>query len=342
MLAGDEEILRRRALDDILKAAGIEKDDFELQVLDADSSAPADWVASVSTAPFMSPRRTTIVRHLFRCDIDKLKKVKLANVPDTGLLILVGDDEGSNEEKALKMKTARTAWEKAVKAADGATLGFDPDPNSARAGVKEEVTRRGKTITERAANALVEMTGGSLSRALDEVDKLILFLGDAPSISETDVRSIVVPSREWKVFTMVNAIIGGRVPEALTQLRILITVTSKAEDQAFRSILPNISRQLRLLWQARLCIEAGKNPGDPAMASKFPDRPNLAKEQSYSQGQAMTGARRVSLGGLQKAFAILSDTDSRLKGALDSFSGIDTLERMIIDLAEALSGSTKR
>ncbi len=66
------------------------------------------------------------------------------------------------------------------------------------------------------------MTGGSLSRALGELEKLALFVGDAEGIREGDVQAVTVPSREWNVFRMADAIVAGDVPEALRQLRTLI------------------------------------------------------------------------------------------------------------------------
>ena len=99
MLGGDEEELRRRAFHDILAAANIEKDDFDMVSMEADFQSPMDWYASVSTSPFLSERRTTIIRHLLRCDVDKLKSVDLSKLPESSLLILIADDESGDDEQ---------------------------------------------------------------------------------------------------------------------------------------------------------------------------------------------------------------------------------------------------
>lgn len=340
MISGDEEILRRRALEEVLLGAEIAKDDFELESFDADVVSPQDWVASVSTTPFIAPRRTGIVRHLLRRDADEAKSINLKALPETALLILIADDETGSEEKVQRMKTTvRKNWEKLVEAAGGVVLRFDADPKKAQELLKKEAAARGKSITDRASQMMAEMTGGSLSRGLDELEKLILFVGETEQIRESDVKTVVVPSREWNVFSMVDAIVRGEVAEALRQLRTLIGSASKAEDAAFRSILPNVSRTLRLLWQARICIEERCSPADAPESVRrlFMDKPNFGKESSYRQNQTMAAARNVSFKSLAKAFAIVSDTDSRLKGALDGFSGVDTLERMVLELAETLS-----
>lgn len=340
LIAGDEDVLRREALAGVLAAAEVAADDFDLETFSADASSPMDWVASVSTAPFLAAKRTAIVRHLLRCDIDRLKGVPLAKLPPSSLLILVADDDGGSDNQVQKAKTQRKAWEKAVTSAGGAVVNCDANPKNLRETIRKRIAAAGVSMSDRAIDTLAEMTGGSLSRALDEMEKLVLFANGQGQIRETDVRAVVVPSRDWNVFKMVDATVGGDVAEALRQLRVLIGSSNKAEDAAIGRILPIVSRQLRLLWQGRLCVDAGCTPANaPAsVRAMFPDKPNLAEEPPYRQGAVMTAARRIPLARIERCFAILGDTDARLKGLLGAFSGIETLERMVLEMAEATGG----
>ena len=337
-LAGDEESLRRRAFDDILKAAGVEKDDFDLETLSGDTSSPMEWFAAVSTAPFLSDKRTAIVRHVLRCEIDKLKGTDFSKLPATSLLILVADDETGGDDRQRTLKTARGNWAKAVTKAGGFAHSFDPDPKGAAEGIKNEVARLKRKISQPAVVALVEMTGGSLSRAIDEIQKLDLFLGDQELIRESDVREVVVASREWNVYRMADSVFNGQIPEALRQLRVLIGSQTKAEDAAFSRILPTLSRQLRLLWQARICIEARCSPTNPPaeIARMFPGKPNISSEAPYRLNPTMAMAGKLTLGQIEKCFMILADTDARLKGSTTSFSALDTLERMLLEMSAAV------
>ncbi|MDR3688662.1 MAG: DNA polymerase III subunit delta [Fimbriimonas sp.] len=339
MLCGDEEALRRRALDDILVAANIQKDDFDLETVAADVTDPASWYASCGTAPFLGARRTTIVRHLLRCEAEKGSSVNFAKLPEFSLLILVADDESGSEDRQKTFRNAKTNWTKAVTKAGGIVYAFDPDPKGALEAVRREVAASGKKITGPAALALVEMTGGSLSRALDELAKIHLFLGDQPVIQEQDIRDVVVASREWNVFRLVDSVFNGQIPEALRQLRVLLGSQAKPEDGVFRNLLPMVSRQLRLIWQARLCIEAKCSPSNakPEIARMFPSKPKLSSEQPFSMNKAMSLAGRLSLPQIERCFGIVADTDARLKGALNSFSAVDTLERMILDMASVVA-----
>jgi DNA polymerase-3 subunit delta len=339
MLCGDEDVLRRRALDELLRAVEVQPDDFDLESFDAQYSAPADWHASAGTAPFLAARRVVIVRHVLRADIDRAKMVSFSKLPESSLLILIADEEGGSEERVAKAGKSGEAWKKLVTTSGGAVLEFKVDPGATKEAVKEEAVKLGKKLAPKALELLVEMTGSSISRAFEELEKVCLCSGSEEIITERDIRAVVVPTREWNIFVMVDSVLGNRVPDAFNQLRILIGNSAKAEDAAYRQILPMLSRALRLMWQARVCIDAGcrADNAPDSVRQCFPSRPSLASEAPYRQGQVMSQARKVTLAQITAGFQIVNDADSRLKGILPGFSGLETLERMILELARAMS-----
>jgi len=335
MVAGDEDILRREAFTSLMEATGVQADDFDLEYFTADASKPGDWLASVGTSPFLAERRIVVVRHLLRCDPEKTKATELAGLPPSSLLILVADDEGGSDEK--KARSPRKAWEKLVTTGGGAVVSCDSNPKEIKDEVKRRAIQMGRPLTEKALDILLEMTGSSLSRALDELNKINLFVTSQGNVTEADVRRVAVPSREWNVFRLVDSVFNDNVGEALSQLRILVGSANKAEDAAFSRILPMVSRQLRFLWQARLCIDAKCAPGNPtdAVRAMFPSKPDISAEPPYRQSALMKTAQRLTLPRLERCFAILSDTDARLKGILDAYTSVETLERMVLDMTAA-------
>lgn len=343
MLTGDESALRRRALDEILQRVGVAPDDFDVESTDGDAGSAADWIASAGVSPFLAPRRVVIVRHLLRADPDRVDAKALASLPEGGLLLLVADDERDADDRTSKSARWRDKWKKLVAASGGAVVEFDANPRTALAGIKPEIAKTGKQMSDRAIEVLLEMCGGSLSRAMDELDKLVLFVGDAPQVREGDVRRIVVPSREWNVYRMVDAVVENDVPEALRQLRTLVTNQAKAEDAAFSRILPTMSRQLRLVWQARLCIEANCSAQDPTpeVRALLPDKDPITKLPPYRVGSVMSAARKASFPRLSRCLALLSDADARFKGILDGYSAMETLERLILEMAATLNPERK-
>lgn len=324
----------RRAVDDVLTAVGIEPDDFDLQYFTGDALPPYEILAAAGTVPFLAERRTVVVRNAGRMDLEQLEAKDFKNLPDHAFVILVADEEAGSEEKQRKTGRTKASLEKMVKDGGGFAHKFEANPAEAKEIVKSELHRLGKKISNPAIDLLLEMTGGSASRSLEETEKLVLFTR-AESISEQDVKAIVVPSREWNVFRVLDSVIAGEVGEALRQLQTVITNKAKVEDVAFANIFPMFSRNLRLFWQARICVEAGCNPASPPpeVLRQFPEKPNLAKEQPYMQGKFMRTAKTMTFPQIAECMAILSDADARLKGAKASFSSLDTIEQMLINMA---------
>jgi DNA polymerase-3 subunit delta len=341
MLSGDEDTLRARGLAQILEHLGVQRDDFDLENMAADSSEPVQWTGSAGTAPFMAERRIVIVRHVLRYDPADVKPELFSGLPEFALLLLVADSEIALTDTAeSKFSRHRTKWESIVKAAGGHTEKFTADAKDLHRMVKAEITAAGKKISDRAVETLLEMTGGSYSRAMDEAQKLVLFVGSADEIREHDVKEVAVPSRDWNVFKLIDSIASGSVPEGLRQLRILVGNRPKPEDAVLGRVMPMFSRHFRLLWQARLCIEAQCQPSSAPtqVLSMFPSKPNFAAESAYRQKLMMSSAKGVTLPQIESCLKTLSLADARLKGLEPAFSAIDTLDRMVLQLARDLKG----
>jgi DNA polymerase-3 subunit delta len=368
MLSGDEDNPRRRSLTALLEAACPPGNDFDLEAADATDSTPEQWAASAGTSPFMAERRTVVVRHLLRFDLpgeskpdvdepkpgvdeskssaDKPKTARkealarlksgFASLPPTSLLVLVADDEGGDNDRRRKLAARRTAWEKIVSEVGGLVYSYKAGEN-VQAVVRRECDELGIKMTPKATELLVEMTGGSVSRALDELDKLALYCGGEP-IKDADVRIVVVAAPEWNVFKLVDAVVAGNPTIALQQLRVLVGTATHADAAANQSVFPNLTRQFRLLWQARLCIDAKTTPAQapPAVAECFPEKPNLAREQGWQQDKAMRNARQMTLPKIARCMRLVSDANAELIGLLPAMNSMETLEQMVLKMVETV------
>lgn len=334
-ISGGEELLIRRAISDLISGAGLEKDDYDLQHLSGDASSPTEWLGSAGTIPFLAPRRIVVVKNATKAKPEEISGESLKALPDTALLVLVLDEDSSGDER--KGGTKKKAFEKLITQAGGAVFSFELDPKKAKEDIRSEVAKRGKTIHPQALELLTEMVGGSVSRAYEELDKLVLFAAH-DQISESDVRSIVVASREWNIWRMIDTMVQGDIPESLRQLKIILSNKGKVEDVAFGQLFPLISRQLRLLYQGRLCLDAGVTPDRPGeLVNSFPNKPNITSISDYQRNSVMRAARNLNLKQIGKAMHHLSEADARLKGMGASFSGMDTIERLVFDLANTLN-----
>lgn len=335
LITGPEDVLRRRALEERLR----ETEDFDVEHASGDVGTPMDWVGAAATSPFLSARRTVVVRHLLRApDPTGLDGfwAAVAELPESGLLVLVADEEQGDDSRQRTLSELGRKWRKAVESAGGEVVACDVPDKDLRRAVGEEAKRLGKSITPAACQLLVEMVGGSMSKAFEELAKLALYVGERADIREADVTTAVLPDRDWDVFKLINAMLGGDVAGAVRQLRILMSGGSKPGDEARQRLLPALSKQLRLMWQARVLLDDGPE-GERQLLVKT----NLRKEQDWRQRKVMEASRRVGLDRIGACLHILADTDAALKGMGDSFSERDTLELMILSMAGAISGRTR-
>jgi DNA polymerase III subunit delta len=336
LLSGAEDYLVRQALRELVDAAGFEKDDYDLEVFSGESSSYSDWYASACTIPFLAQRRGVVVRNVFKAKVEDMPADIFKGLPETSLLILVADEDTS-DDRATKVTAKKKALEKAITQAGGLTAGFSPDAKKANDTVRQTIVANGRKIGSDAIETLLEMTGGSLSRALEELEKVFLFSKNE-TISDHDIRSIVVASREWNIWRMVDAMTQGNVTEALKQLKTVMASNKKPEDFAFSTLFPQISRQLRLMMQARICIDKGFTPDRvPSSFSKlFPSKNHLPSEKDFVRNSAMRVAKSVSLKQIGLAIESIANADAALKGMGTSFSPSDTIERLVFDLTNIL------
>jgi DNA polymerase-3 subunit delta len=333
MLGGEEDSLRLSALSELI-AAGSGGDDFDIEYFSGDNSTPAHWLASCGTSPFLSPRRIAVVRHLLKSD--NAKDLASAKLPETSLLILVADEEYSATDDR-KFVPRAAAWQKAVEKV-GVVYKFTIDPKAFDGYLQQAAAESGKRLTPAAMEAFKEMTSLNLSHALSELEKVVIYVGEAPQITDQDVRELVVPSREYNVFGLIDSIMQGKAGAALDQLRVLVGNGAKLEGSAMRDVFPNLTRQLRLIWQARALIEGrGTLTSIPkSVSDQFPSHQSLLSQKDYPQRLAMRAAEKLSFDQIGQCLEVLVTTESRIKGLEPSFSTRDALEMMVLELVAAV------
>ncbi len=345
LLTGPEDVLRLAALKELLQLSGALDDGFDMESFDGSSSKPVDWFASCGVAPFFAPRRVALVRHLLAYPLEPKRKAdeearlleNVRNVPATGLLILVADDEGGSDES--KFDTRRKGWEKLVKDGGGHIDKFEVPKRELVSRLRDSAKEQGLQLSESTGELLAEMTGNSFSRAMEEMDKISLFMGKHKQIREEDVRAVVVPSREWNVFSLIDATLAGRMAPALAQARDLMG--SGDVDRALLSrVFPLMLRSLRLAWQARVTLEGGgdRNTIPATVSVGFPSKHNLANESDYARKGAFEIANRLSRKQLAACFQVLAETEASLKGMGASFSTLDSLEQMLLKMGAVVKG----
>lgn len=345
LICGDEEVLRVDAWRSIL--AELRDDDgFDRESFTADKSKPGDWLGSASQIPFLAARRTVLVRHLLRKSPQDTSRTRyddkhpavmaLAGVPESGFVLLMADDEGGDREKRDQAAKHAEQWTKVVTAAKGLVLEFKSNPSETVRSVMQAADAADKTIKRDAAMLLAEMVGGKLARALAELEKCILYVGDDPVISSDIVKRVVIAESDYKAHQLVQAITTGHTSDAMLHLRQLIA----EEGRNATGIVSYLVMIFKSAWQARLGLEMNQRNGGRFSAEfvdLLPD-PGLHKEPDWKQRSAFQVARDWNREGLSEAMRVLLDADCRLKGLRPGQSVPDTLETMVLQLSRLAKG----
>ncbi|MBL8048331.1 MAG: DNA polymerase III subunit delta [Chthonomonas sp.] len=322
LLTGDEPTMRLQALRGIVAIHEAEGDEFDRETLISDGQSLRNTIGAAGTTPFLSSTRVAVLRNVLREDLDEADSLKaqLAALPESARLILVADEEANERHNKNK-----SALEKLVKAAGGLVLSFKVDPKKAVDEIRVEADRRGKKLSPGAARIMIDMVGGSYSSALEELDKLELYVGSAAAITEQDVQKVVTASREYNVYKLTDAIVARNPAEAMRQLAVLMSGAQKVGDAMIGSILPTMLRQVRLIYQARCLHDFGDK-----CAADFPEKPNFNTLTDWQRRPVMEASRKLTLPQIVQLMNLLSDADARSKGMVEaSNSPSENMELLI-------------
>lgn len=178
----------------------------------------------------------------------------------------------------------------------------------------------GKRLTPGARQALQQRAGGDASALAGELEKLCLYVGEAPTIDEAAVRDSVRDLAESWVFDFTKALAQRQAGAAVATLRALF-----AQGEHPLRLLSLIARELRLLLLARDCLRGSlAGAWTPRTTyAQFRDRllPTLAEEEKTAIGtlhpfvlyQCLQNASRTSGERLQRGLLDLQALDIAFK-----------------------------
>lgn len=293
----------------------------------------ADWISAVSTIPFFADRRCVVVRNLARLHpesaAESLSLKSLATLPESALLILVADEEGSSDQPSSKHATNLKAWEKVVKEQGGIIISFETPKDKGGVKIREKARDLGKDMSPRTAGMLIEMVAGRYDRAEEELQKLVLYVGDANTITEHDLKQSVTAEDEYNIWRMLDAITAGDSRTALRQYGAIRSQTRDMHAESMR-LLPVISGYIRQIWQARGFIDAASN--DEAIKWQPRDRP-FTKQSDWQQERSRRIAARLSYPTLLACLRSLGWATSRITGQRQSYTTDETMEQLVLTMS---------
>jgi DNA polymerase III subunit delta len=170
---------------------------FNLTVIYGREASWTDIINTCRKYPMFSDKQVVILKEAQQMkDIDKLEGYIDKPLDSTLFFVAYKNKKVDGRTKLAKMLKEKSVHFTAKKLYDNEL----PD------WVSGLIKRKGLSVTNKALLLLIDHIGNDLSRMNNEIDKLVLNLGDRKHISEEDIEKFVGISKEFNVFELQQAI----------------------------------------------------------------------------------------------------------------------------------------
>ena len=254
LLLGPETYLRDRAVRMLRKALlPAEAMGFDYAEFRARSTPMSQIIEAAQTFPMLSKVRLVMVPDLDAAPAAGHQPLLdyLDRPASRGVLVLVADD--------LDKRTilARRLLERAC------VVEFPLLKDYAlKSWANEYIRRHGCQISPTALERLIAISGSALMTLVNEIDKLILYVGDTKTIPDSLITRLVVASHQNKLYELTDAI--GR-KDRKEALRILANILESGEPPLV--VLSALARHFRQVLIAREALDSGQDARAAAAAA---------------------------------------------------------------------------
>lgn len=259
-------------------------------------------IANCETLPIFSDKKLVIAKNsgLFKSKkgaVDsasnkKSTKDKLSeyieNMPPYTCLILVETDI----DKRLKLVNAIKKYGLIVE------LDFQKPADLVKWVIKV-FRSHDKSIEQMPASYLVENTDYSMNELLNEIEKIVNFVGDKTQITIKDIESVCNKSIKSRIFDLTDAISAGNISKALMLLNDMAAL-----KEPMQKVLFMIIRQIRMIYKIKLLRQKGIR--DDLVSKQMGLTPFVASK-------VMSISRNLDINILEKAMYYSLELDESIK-----------------------------
>ena len=223
VVVGDDEFEMSELADSFEQLIEEDLRAFNVERLDGAETGLGRVIEATSTLPMMASRRVVIVRRVERCLTPKREtrataadlemfEAYLHNPHPHACLVLVA----SSLDKRRRLTT------RLLETATLITCGVLESLGDAERWVTRRVAADGRTIERAAARLVAGLAGPDLPRLRGDVDRLLLFVGEQPTIGLDDARSVAGPAVAHDEWGVARAIERGQAAAALRELGLVV------------------------------------------------------------------------------------------------------------------------
>jgi len=152
--------------------------------------------------------------------------------------------------------------------------------------IREHVQSKGKAINPKAINLLAEHTGNDLARIDNEINKLLVNMGNRATINEDDIEKYIGVSKEYNVFELQTALASKNLSKAM---KIIQFFEANPKAGPIQLVLPSLYSFFSKVFmvygsgtadEKTIAVKIGVNPffaRDYITASKLYSYPEVEK-----------------------------------------------------------------
>lgn len=293
LVIGEDEAGKDEVVQSLVNLVEEDLRGFNVERFTAGDARPDDVVAAVRTMPMLGERRVVVFTHIERLFKGRKKAAELsedeggatddAPSPDPGglegyvanpepgnVLVLVAADVNRSTRLGKALDKQAVTVECEGFSADGFN-GAQTALRDAMQFAAERFKTAGKRIDAAGLTALVERAGPDIVRLRKDVETLVLFVGDAPAVTEQDVRLVVGAAQQFDDWAVTNAIAAGDAAAALRHVQLMIENGSSPFQMLgqlgwwIRSRMTQVAPErvgaaVRALYQADAASKLGRDP----------------------------------------------------------------------------------
>ncbi len=267
---------------------------FNLSVFYGKDASWTDVVNACMRYPMFSEKQVVILKEAQQMrDLEKLEAYISNPLPSTILVVAHKEKKVDGRSKLAKLLKEKGVVLTTKKMYD----------NELPAWVQEFIETKGYQPTQKAIRLLVDHIGNDLSRIANEIDKVILNLGNRTTITEDDIEEFVGISKEYNAFELQDAVGKKNLAKAM---QIVQYFESNPKAAPIQLILPSLYS-----FFSKVFMLFGVQDDDKSLAAQTGIHTWFLKE--YKAAAAIYGYE-----GVQSALLLLHTYNLRTVGVNDA------------------------
>ncbi|BGE82288.1 DNA polymerase III subunit delta [Staphylococcus petrasii] len=279
-----------------------EKDDFNYIKFNLYEHSMSNIIEETLTMPFISEKKAIVVKNSFIFTGEKVSKDLTPN--NDQILEFLDKYDGENLiifEIYQNKLDERKKITKTLKQNGKLSKVEQMSEQEIKTWIQNKLYENYKDIKQDALNLFIELTGINFNIVSQELEKIILFLGDRATITKEDVNLIINRSLEQNVFLLTEYIQKGQKAKAIALVKDLIIM----KEEPIK-LLALITSNYRLYYQCKILSQKGYSGQQIA---------KTVNVHPYRVKLALTQVRHYQLNQLLNIIDNCAETDYKLKSS---------------------------